>query len=537
MASQAIVEANNIQAESSVPSASSPGKTAGGHPGYFILGFLILAFFALAVVDRIVVPHLEDTGALDSYRWMDENAKLLSFMSWRNQADDKCAIWRSESMPVSPGKHKSKRILLLGDSYIWGVGYANANTLWFRQLEKELARRGYSDVEVIGAGKIGDSTRRELNRAEKLLPEYAPDAIVFGYVTNDPDERSRKTGRRFLKHLNGEDIAEPLPKPVIRILSGMYPNITGQWLKVLEQKKWSEANGTEAGYAYEDWELKLLSGKNFEQFRQTVQDVAAFRKRTGVPSFFILLPRGYQSDDVSHRLRREPLSEFLKELRTYHRVRIDSVIKVFEENNIPFIDTLDDFIAHALRDPSLAQTTSPFRLGINPGNGQPGAFCSHFYAVTTADALEKMYPSVLGEKSTPQTESDEIVINDWLPQVIFLKQIDPSNWFFQFPEKPEHCLYLPLRDPYIQFNLKNPVKLSRIKLEGPSLVQARAAVSVENPDTGYDDGHFQKLILQRGSSMQWSLNSGNDTSGRVSSIALSARFKNQNRALTLTLMR
>ncbi len=65
------------------------------------------------------------------------------------------------------------------------------NDIWWRQLAREVDRRGYKDVEIIAAGMQGINTRIELDVAKKVIPKFKPDLVIWGYIPNDADELSR----------------------------------------------------------------------------------------------------------------------------------------------------------------------------------------------------------------------------------------------------------------------------------------------------------------------------------------------------------
>src|SRR4029434_5090068 len=94
--------------------------------------------------------------------------------------------WSGEPPPPADSR---RTILVLGDSFVWGPPYLSLNHLWWRQLMIELERRGYRQVRVVAAGHSGWSTHRELECLEELLGEVKPDLVIWGYVTNDPDEK------------------------------------------------------------------------------------------------------------------------------------------------------------------------------------------------------------------------------------------------------------------------------------------------------------------------------------------------------------
>ena len=78
----------------------------------------------------------------------------------------------------------SFRVVVLGDSFTYGVGVADAETLP-AQLESALSERsGDLGVEVINLGEPGIETARELAHLRKQR-ELRPDVVVLAYVLND----------------------------------------------------------------------------------------------------------------------------------------------------------------------------------------------------------------------------------------------------------------------------------------------------------------------------------------------------------------
>ena len=104
----------------------------------------------------------------------------------------------------------SKRVLVIGDSYT--VGYAVAEDEAFPQVaERLLQQRGHPGIEVLNAGIPDYNSRQERQLLDKLMPVYAPDAVVLAYVLNDaepstalptpPDEVFRHANSWFLAEL------------------------------------------------------------------------------------------------------------------------------------------------------------------------------------------------------------------------------------------------------------------------------------------------------------------------------------------------
>jgi lysophospholipase L1-like esterase len=104
----------------------------------------------------------------------------------------------------------STRVLVIGDSYTFG--YAVAEDEAFPQVtERLLQQRGHPAVEVLNAGIPDYNSRQERQLLDKLMPVYAPDAVVLAYVLNDaepstalptpPDEVYRHVNSWFLAEL------------------------------------------------------------------------------------------------------------------------------------------------------------------------------------------------------------------------------------------------------------------------------------------------------------------------------------------------
>lgn len=173
------------------------GRWRSGRQTIYLLPLPGLVYFAaslvvvgavLLVVDRVVLVWLEQRAWTAGELWARHN-RLLEQEHRRKALGEGCAphAWAGQPLP-SPSPQR-RRILVLGDSFVWGPPYATLNHLWWRQLQIELARRGYGQVDVLAAGRPGWSTRDQLACARKLVEEVRPDLIVWGYVTNDPDEK------------------------------------------------------------------------------------------------------------------------------------------------------------------------------------------------------------------------------------------------------------------------------------------------------------------------------------------------------------
>ena len=487
---------------------------------YSAIGVLLLCF----VLDQFVLTYLEDAGKICSNSWRQDNATLLSQMQARNLATEEQPIWRSQGFPVSTKSPKSKRILVMGDSFVWGSGYADLNTIWWRQLQRELQRRGYNDVEVIAAGRPGAPTRKELNWAKKLVPLYKPDLVIWGYVTNDPEEGDTKNGLNYVKNVHCPP--DDFPVRTIIFATSLFPNLGDELFNVLRKGiRTKKMSGELYGYDFADWEMKLLEGKNWQVYNDTVHDLGVYVKTLPVPSFAVTLPacvfngggtKGAHLSDV---------------IRNYYDVRYKPVRELWERNGIKWFSTLDAFLASAKQDKRMDSPDPPLWLGINPANGHPGPLATHVHAVETANILEANYPEALGRKTLPVDTLEKVHINDWLPSSINVQQND-QHIFFVYPSMDNEMLTMPMRKPFVQLNLENPARVSQITLNGAALKSADVYISSDDADKHFDDGSVIELGKKKGSCVTWTLPL-NPKTARVNTIRVCAEFKNADHRLVM----
>jgi hypothetical protein len=78
-----------------------------------------------------------------------------------------------------------KRIVVLGDSFIWGDGLPYEDAWGHKFARKVLAK--YDSVEVLNWGLQGWSTLDEFNFFKQHSKQYGIDMVVIGWVDNDPD--------------------------------------------------------------------------------------------------------------------------------------------------------------------------------------------------------------------------------------------------------------------------------------------------------------------------------------------------------------
>lgn len=447
------------------------------------LAYILLAILSGLMISEGVLRYATSQRLVVSSGWIDENAAIVTMGMQKNLASPADPIWRSTGMPFTPNAPGLKRILVLGDSFVWGDGYLNANDIWWRQLERELRHRGYHGVEVIAAGLNGVSTQDQVAwlTNPSFLASIQADCVIMGYVTNDPDLRDAE-GNALVKQI-GRDVHFPSWQGLDETLGRFAPTLVAQ-LKSRLTAKW--ASHVDDAYEYGEWELKLVEAENLEAYIEVIQRLGRLVHQAGLPFLVVTLPNR-------------------PDLETFQR-RFQPVAPVFAAANLPFYDTTNRFADEYANDAS-PLGSSQLRWGINPANGHPSQITTRFYARAVADILERDFPIVLGERTT-QTPLLKPRINDWMPPSATVSQVEQNVWRLTIPSPPMLMPRMPIGEPHLMLAFELPVAIQEVRLQGGSLQGGRLWWTLVDPVTGVDNDNPVGGEMRTGSDLRWILGGG-----------------------------
>lgn len=416
-------------------------------------GVLLLLVAVAVIVERRVFPRLERDRMLPSARWERETETINANNRGKIITDD--PVWKSKGFPVTAARTKAHRILVAGDSFAWAAALDNMNDVWWRQLQRELERRGYHDVEVIAACAAGASTRQELELVRAVVPKYKPDLVIWGYVTNDPDEGLLP--QLMTRTMADVKIAEPQLRRVLEFVAPTFPMIAYRVDALRGAKREVLASNDRDGLEYAAREMAMLQGPNFARYRQTLSEVAAFHEQAGIPGFFITLPN-FASNE-------------------YFVPRYAPVAQAVRAVKLPFYDTLPAFVERYGESPIL-------RFSATPNDGHPGPISTHFFADRCATILERDYAAVIGARSPAPHPA--VSVNDWAPFDLAVQSYGSGDVVLDYPSTADSMLRMPAGEPFVQLNFAEPVRLSEIRVEGKYLSSARVAWTKIDEKEGFD---------------------------------------------------
>lgn len=488
---------------------------------YFAISLCFL-LLTMTVIDRVVLDWLETRGLLISTDWEKQTTNAANMLLERNYATFESPIWRSDAYKISAAKTHSRRILVMGDSFVWGHGLLNMNHTWWRQLQAELDRNAY-DVDVIAAGLCGANTRRELGWAQILIKEYKPDMIIWSYVINDPTEDDKKTGLPIVKNRYRESKSHKglfyYGPPNYEGVAGFFHTFWPRLVRYLDSRRtfnYSRATSNEeTGWEWSMWEMKLLEGRNFEQYKDTLKETSEFIHNSGVPQFFMMMvfptPKKFQE-------------------------RMWPVERLFYQDKIEYLDVLPQMTRWYQSRFANVPGVPEFVLGATPTDAHPGPIINHYYAEQALAYLEKEHPDVLGRKngsSEMEKDKHQYVFNDWAPISMNLRMLSSNSFTIDYPKETDKLFLMPFHRWYAQCNFEHPVQFKSIKVRGNGLKSCKLILAGDDPARHeYMLGHYLDLGEKQGKEMEFVVSNADFD---ISEIKIMADFSSEDRKMIFEL--
>lgn len=455
---------------------------------YSFAGLVFLVAILFVVENALRNPTLEQWAKEDSLIWAMDKEK-----NYENNTEYPLIKVKGTQLDMDA----DLKILVLGDSFVFGYGYSNFNYMWWNQLSGVLKTRGY-DCNIYGVGYEAASTYNELQwlTTTSMVSDLDPDIIIIGYVTNDPDSGylNEKGASQY------GTLAQVIDCPFKNTISKFWPSIFS-----IFDNKVSEKLGPiglfshKIGYQYATWELKQIQGEKLAQYNSNViKPLGKFKESSGIPIILVTTPHMPSTH--------------------YFEPRYAPVLPLFEQSGIKTYNMLYDF-CNTLSDEKYKDN-----LFINPVDPHPGTAGTWFYSRYIADILESNYPEILGKKTLTGKEVYNIKVNDWMPYSILPQSVTESatsaQYTFSYPaqDSQDSFLTMPANEEYVKLNFKYPVDITAVTIKGDCLDSATLYVTGINDELGFDDQVMHELGKKSGQICEWT----DDCALRVTSLCIHA---------------
>jgi lysophospholipase L1-like esterase len=262
----------------------------------------LLGLAACEVGARVVFPAPPDPTRQPQivYR-VDPEVRYVLWPNQKGWVDDGFVTTNSRGFRGGetdiPKPQGRLRIVVIGDSVVFGMGVNDADT-FSQQLEQRLrARHAEREIDVVNLGVPGYATRQEVALLERNLAILKPDIVLLGFYENDlPDTIDDKTvtGTRI-------NVSTPADGQVLHMNSG-----PSSWMERQARRSRAVYIASHAlkglvhrgeGKQGSSMELDLLEGRVSAELETAWQRVAvqleklqALAARAGFTAGLVVLP-------------------------------------------------------------------------------------------------------------------------------------------------------------------------------------------------------------------------------------------------------
>lgn len=382
-----------------------------------------------------------------------------------------------KNQDIPEKEENEKRILVVGDSYVFGYSDPNINNSWWKQLNLRIKEEGYSNVNVYAAGKYFFNTKDELEtilKNDDLMKRIDPDLVIIGYVYNDAEERDATNRRNLIPdyyEIEEKDnkIYKENPTLYYELVDKM--NSLGND----EYDKLKELGEILGFHRWDSRPLVLLDDGRLENYKNVLKEVDNRMLELNIPYFYLML------DNIDSPLIKKAYYKM-------YNVMNEMALKVYYE---PF-DIFEIFEKFNTNDYNIVRA--------NPMDSHPGIIWTYDYGKKAYDILKNDYSFIFENAIIDDINKLELNINDTTPFLNINKKT--KNVFeFEYPKKEKtkneyktKFLYYPINKNYVKLNLEYPKNVSKIKITGKNLKNVEVYVNTIDEEFGFDLNDAKRIL-------------------------------------------
>lgn len=401
-------------------------------------------------------------------------------------------------------------IVVISDSFGFGAYSLNRNELFWRLLENDFRAEG-KKVNVFGVGATGANAYEELSwlTDSSLIEDLEPDLVVFGYVYNDSDDSI---------DVEGDEVNWKEELPILSVLEKFLPNIYNGIIQRITAKTMYNEKYKNSEYVSYDCAPPIVKGRFYEKYKTDfVEKLDSFAGTVDFQVAIVTLPT--LPDNLMLEKLYEPLDELYSECK-----------------NIRYYNSAESFS-------DFASFRHSDNYSVNVADFHPGSATNRFYADYIKNFIEEDYPELVEKISETYLNTNNVIINEYLPYNISLKKVSEDEetveYELKYPSLTEEHSFIglkikpylinPLGKEHIKLSFAVPEELSDVKISG-EFSRADVYYTCVNEKLNYDDhGVYETKKTDNG------IYVFNQKDKEITSVLISADFnENADRKITLT---
>ena len=441
-----------------------------------LISFIIMI---LIIIMLIVILKIKYKGNESNYSWdWGKEDTALYFMLKDKYPDENSSnfpVIMMKNQDIPKKEDNEKRILVIGDSFTYGYSGTNVNYTWWKQLNLQIKKSGYSNVNVYATGRYYTNTKDELEKVlknEELMEKIDPDLIIIGYVYNDPEERD-ENGLNILR----EDWQPGFPgNLILKMFPEGYEELKNYYNRMSYSYDTLKKFGNLIGFYRSDVRaLMLAEGKNLENYKKVLKELDDYAKKIGIPYFYYFT----ENTDLNF-IKQASMNVFnaMKELK------INVYYTPYDSNKIMTgIENVNEYSQY-----------------VNPVDYHPGIIWTYDCGKKVFEILKEDYSFIFEDAKFQDINELDLNINDTMP-FLEINKIEKNVFKFEYPEseniKYEYItkfLYYPIEKNYVKLNLEYPKKVSKVIIGGENLKSVELYVNTIDPKYGYDLNEARKVL-------------------------------------------
>lgn len=468
-------------------------------PGKHLSAALVALALSIPVSEYLALPLAEKCGLFAGQKAVEHNKQIFYANCMRNWAGAEKPLFKTAFVSIDKSA-PSPRILVLGDSFVWGDGYANINDLWWMKLSRALKERGLQ-CSVIGSGHPGFSIKSQVKVLPSLIEQVKPDYVICQFIPDDADSGLVK----------GSNQPDWLQKARLRT-SKYLPNLSEFLFPKIEQivaiasKIGSNYDATDNAGSSKDLDQQFLEGESGKQFVKNLRSLKAICDGAKIPLQLVTLPT--VPDDK------------------YNMDHFAPVVKIARQNNIAILDLSQgfaDYCNQLKRKLPLTDLNDLKRLQnilrINPANYHPSVALTTYYGKRVADSISHDPLLLALASSNTNIDTKDWLINDTLPTILtdlHANKIEKNKASYDFVFPPRQLLLKPdTNNTRLLMHFEKPMDLECITIKGNGIATTTIELTAENDELGFDPDRIVYSQTQTGDDLKFVTKTNKANSMRI----------------------